>query len=136
MVPFTRASHFGVTLFSTHTQLGQKGHGIHPIPRQAAGLRPGRPVDRRRGSLGGSKMGESTSWVLESRPIGSKFNHQGTTGFSSWFHLPGFHFGYPFLTHSQLILVGIHYDMLSWHPYLIRCQVQSHGKNAHPLLVG
>ena len=29
---------------------------------------------------------------------GSKLNHQGTTGFSPWFHLPGFHFGYLFLT--------------------------------------
>ena len=29
---------------------------------------------------------------------GSKFKHQGITGFSPWFHLPGFHFAYPFLT--------------------------------------
>ena len=27
---------------------------------------------------------------------GSKLNHQGTAGFSHGFHLPGFHFGYPF----------------------------------------
>ena len=33
---------------------------------------------------------------------GSKFSHQRTAGFSPWFHLPGFHFGYLFLTHSQL----------------------------------
>ena len=32
----------------------------------------------------------------------SKLNHQGTAGFGHGFHLPGFHFGYPFLTHSHL----------------------------------
>ena len=32
---------------------------------------------------------------------GSKQNHQGTAGFSLWFHLPGFHFRYAFLTHSH-----------------------------------
>ena len=32
---------------------------------------------------------------------GSKSNHQGTTGFSQCFHLPGCHFGYLFLTHNQ-----------------------------------
>ena len=32
---------------------------------------------------------------------GPKFNHQGTTGLSAWFHLPGFQFGYQFLTHSH-----------------------------------
>ena len=32
---------------------------------------------------------------------GSKLNHQGTTGFSDRFHLPGCHLGYLFLTHSQ-----------------------------------
>ena len=38
------------------------------------------------------------------RPFGggSKLNQLGTTGFSPWFHLPGFHFGYPFSTHSHL----------------------------------
>ena len=33
---------------------------------------------------------------------GSKLNHQGTAGFSPCFHLPGFHFGYIFLTHGYL----------------------------------
>ena len=33
---------------------------------------------------------------------GSKYNHQGTADFSLWFHLPGFHFGYAFLTHSHM----------------------------------
>ena len=32
---------------------------------------------------------------------GSKLNHQGTAGLSPCFHLPGFHFGYLFLTHSH-----------------------------------
>ena len=27
---------------------------------------------------------------------GSELNHQGTAGFSPWFHVPGFHFGYLF----------------------------------------
>ncbi|CAJ1362328.1 unnamed protein product [Effrenium voratum] len=32
---------------------------------------------------------------------GSTFHHWGTAGLSPWFHLPGFHFGYPFLTHRH-----------------------------------
>ena len=32
----------------------------------------------------------------------SKLNHQGTAGFCPWFHLPGLHLGYLFLTHSHL----------------------------------
>ena len=32
---------------------------------------------------------------------GSKSHHQGTAGFSPWFHLPGLHVGYHFLTHSR-----------------------------------
>ena len=32
---------------------------------------------------------------------GSKFNHQGTTGFGLCFHLPGFHVGCLLLTHSH-----------------------------------
>ena len=32
---------------------------------------------------------------------GSKLNYQGTAGCSPSFHLPGFHFGYIFLTHSH-----------------------------------
>ena len=34
---------------------------------------------------------------------GSKLNHQGTTGLSPWFHLPRFHFGYLFWSHSQMV---------------------------------
>ena len=39
--------------------------------------------------------------VAEGQAIqyGSRVNQQGTAGFSPWFHLPVFHFGYPFLTH-------------------------------------
>ena len=33
---------------------------------------------------------------------GSTSNHQGTAGFSPYFHLPGFHFRYIFLTHSHI----------------------------------
>ena len=33
---------------------------------------------------------------------GSKLNHQGTAGFSPCYHLPGFHFGYTFLTQSHM----------------------------------
>ena len=36
-----------------------------------------------------------------SNGCGSELSHQGTAGFSPWFHLPGFHFGYPFWTHSH-----------------------------------
>ena len=30
--------------------------------------------------------------------LGYKLNHNKTAGFSPWFHLPGFHLGYLFLT--------------------------------------
>ena len=33
---------------------------------------------------------------------GSKLNQQGTAGFGPCFYLPGFHFGYIFLTHSHV----------------------------------
>ena len=33
---------------------------------------------------------------------GSKLSHQGTAGSCLWFHLPGFHFGHLFLTHSHV----------------------------------
>ena len=39
--------------------------------------------------------------ALYSRGYGSKVNHQGTADFGPCFHLPGFHLGYLFLTHSQ-----------------------------------
>ena len=47
------------------------------------------------------------SVVLLSRMLllygcGSTLNHQGTADFSPCFHLPGFHFGYLFLTHSRI----------------------------------
>ena len=38
--------------------------------------------------------------VFSTKGCGSKLNHQGTTGLSPWFLLPGFYFGYLFLTHS------------------------------------
>ena len=34
---------------------------------------------------------------------GSKQNHKRTACLSLWFHLPGFHFRYAFLTHSQIV---------------------------------
>ena len=34
----------------------------------------------------------------------STLNHQGTAGFGPFFHLPGFYFGYLFLTHTQMAL--------------------------------
>ena len=39
---------------------------------------------------------------LKSPPVGygSKLNHQGTVGFCLCFHLPGFYFGYLFLTQT------------------------------------
>ena len=33
---------------------------------------------------------------------GSKLNHPATAGFSPWFHLPGLHLGYLFLSHSHM----------------------------------
>ena len=40
-------------------------------------------------------------WGLAVHGYGSQLNHQGTAGFSPWFHLPGFHLGHLFLTHSH-----------------------------------
>ena len=36
---------------------------------------------------------------------GSKLSHQGTAGFGPCVHLPGFHFGYLFLTHTHTVHV-------------------------------
>ena len=44
----------------------------------------------------------STSLGRSRNGYGSKLNHQGTADFSPCFHLPGFHFGYLCLTHSQI----------------------------------
>ena len=41
---------------------------------------------------------------------GSKLNHQGTAGFGPFFHLPGFHFGYPCLTHSLRAVSGFGHE--------------------------
>ena len=38
--------------------------------------------------------------------------HQGTAGFSPFSHLPGFHFGYLFLTHSHLSKVKVYLQAL------------------------
>ena len=35
---------------------------------------------------------------------GLKLNHLGTAGFGPWLHLPGFHLGYLFLTHSHVFI--------------------------------
>ena len=50
-----------------------------------------------------SKLGSQTQ--PEGYEYGSKFKHQGTAGFSAWFHLLGFQNGYSFLTRSRMILV-------------------------------
>ena len=47
--------------------------------------------------------GAVASQDLELNGYGSKLNHQGPAGFGPCFHLPGFHFGYIFLTHSQIL---------------------------------
>ena len=36
----------------------------------------------------------------------SRFSHQGTAGFSRWFHLPGFPFGYRFFYRQHCEFVG------------------------------
>ena len=38
---------------------------------------------------------------------GSKLKHQGTAGFSPWFHLLGFQNGYPFLTHNHMFVLQL-----------------------------
>ena len=42
-------------------------------------------------------------YVSESARCGSKLNRRGYAGFGPHFHLPGFHFGTEFLSHSLLI---------------------------------
>ena len=39
--------------------------------------------------------------------VWSKLNKQGTAGFSAWFHLAGFHFGYLFLTQAMWVKIGV-----------------------------
>ena len=58
------------------------------------------------GDSGGFEDHQDAEEQWEPSGCGSKLSHQGTAGFSSWFHLPGFHFGYLFLTHSHLGLNG------------------------------
>ena len=53
------------------------------------------------GTLGRLVVSSRRMWC----GCGSKLNHWGTAGYSPCFHLPGFHFGYLFLTHSHV----------SWH---------------------
>ena len=50
----------------------------------------------KRGGLAMAKHKLQISWVW------LKIKELGLRGFSLCCHLPGFHFGYPFLTHSQL----------------------------------
>ena len=52
---------------------------------------------------------------LEGGGCGSKLNHHGTTIFSLCVHLPGFHFGYLFLTHSQVPIAS---NLKTWIPGL------------------
>ena len=49
------------------------------------------------------KPNQASSLSQKSGGYGSKFIHQGSAGFSLWFHLPRFHFGHLFLTHSQVV---------------------------------
>ena len=51
------------------------------------------------GDLPGSETRESKGTTFG---YGSKLNYQGTAGFSPSFYVPGFHFGYMFLTHRHL----------------------------------
>ena len=62
---------------------------------------------------------------------GSKLNHQGTAGCSPSFHLPGFHFGYIFLTHSQLVACcNLWLARMSWN----RTQLTEHAKHRDQVL--
>ena len=45
----------------------------------------------------------SASRVRQNFRCGSKFNRRGYAGFGPRFHLPGFHFGTGFLSHSQMV---------------------------------
>ena len=62
---------------------------------------------------------------------GSKLNHQGTAGFSCWFHLPGLHFGVTlFLTHSRIQKMKKEREQKSWifkndHIYMIHLSADS-----------
>ena len=55
--------------------------------------------------------------LLQPYGCGSKLNHQdhqGTADFSPWFHLPGFYFGYPFLTHSHVAMSELMTAICDW----------------------
>ena len=54
-------------------------------------------------------MRRASLWQLKkvlpsSHGCGSNLSHQGTAGFSLWFHFPGLHFGYLFLTHCHMAM--------------------------------
>ena len=54
----------------------------------------------------------------------SHLNHLFSPCLSFFKHTPTLGFQ-PFIDQGQLIRVGIQCDMLSWHPYLLRCPVDS-----------
>ena len=49
-----------------------------------------RTIRHGRSRAAGFAGNDNAIWVR------AKYNHQGPAGFSLWFHLPGFHFGYAF----------------------------------------
>ena len=57
---------------------------------------------------------------------GSKLNHQEFPGFSAGSHLPGFHLGYLFLTHSQ---VTSHGHLPAWPSGALQTSMQRHWRN-------
>ena len=68
-------------------------------------------------------MSSLSSQLTAAHGCGSKLNHQGTPGFNPGFHLPGFHFGYPFLTHIAGCLLEPQ-DAVADDPYQLASRTQ------------
>ena len=71
-----------------------------PAPRNArtTGASPGAPARARAAGCRPSGNRGERAQRISRNGYGSKLSHQGTAGLGPWFYLPGFHFGYLFLT--------------------------------------
>ena len=79
-----------------------------------------RSLDTKKVSISSTKT--ACSVCLQTYGCGSKLSHQGKACFSHGFHLPGFHFGYPFLTHSHMFVALV---LCKW-PSRVFCVERGH----------
>ena len=86
------------------------------VSSQGNALRDSLGGDARR-QLGAGDCSRDTSWPPVNMGMGqNKTTRNGTAGFSLWFHLPGFHLGCLFLTHSHTKPIMLSQDLSRTRP--------------------